>query len=169
MESKKCYCPKCGSENLQTVVKTNVQTQGKNYSASQGCCGALMLGPFGLLCGTCGQGQQTTTTNTSMFACNDCGHEFKKREDLVKAVETAEKAKNIMIPVAGIFCVILFIISACVIPDSDALGLLFFVYLITFGVSASLGYYIYKKAFENAEAELQEYDRQQEKFSDKNN
>ncbi len=71
-------CPKCGSTNLQALIATDVKTHGKDYSASKGCCGALLLGPFGLLCGSCGKGKQTTTTNTTVFVCQFCGYQFRK-------------------------------------------------------------------------------------------
>lgn len=167
MASKKCYCPKCGSENLQVIVKTDTLTTGKNYSATQGCCGAFMLGPLGALCGLCGQGKQTISTNTTMLACNDCGHEFKRREDLAKAVETVEKEKNYAIPFAGIFSFILFIISAFVIQDGDALGLIFFICLIAFGIAAPIIYFVAKKTLEIAESKLQEYDKAQDEIEKK--
>ena len=164
MENKKVFCPNCGSNNLQTIVKTDTQTQGKNYSASQGCCGAFLFGPFGLLCGACGQGQKITTTNTSLFACNECGHEFKKREDLVKAVDVAKKAKDLSVPVAAVMSVIIFILFSALEPDHSA-GV-FFGILLIFGITACITYFTYKIFFENATLELEEYDRQQKKFSD---
>ncbi len=41
-------CPKCGS--------TSVHGSNRGYSAGSGCCGGLMLGPLGLLCGQVGAG-----------------------------------------------------------------------------------------------------------------
>lgn len=166
MESKKCHCPKCGSDNLQTIVKTNVHSKGKDFSASKGCCGAFIFGPIGLLCGACGKGKQITTTNTSMFVCNDCGHEFKKREDLVEAVETAKKMKTYIVPIVGVLWAVLFFILACTELN---LGLSGLICLAAFGISSPLLYYMYKKLFDDAEAELNEYDKQQKKYSDEDN
>ena len=66
-------CPKCNNENCQIV--TDVSTKGKDFSAGKGCCGALCFGPIGILCGACGKGRQTVTTN--YWICQDCGNKFK--------------------------------------------------------------------------------------------
>lgn len=34
-------CPKCGSNNCQIITETS--TEGKDFSASQGCCGWLQF------------------------------------------------------------------------------------------------------------------------------
>ncbi len=161
MENKKVYCPHCGSDNLQTVVKTNVQTYGKNYSVFQGVCGAFMLGPLGVLCGLCGQGKHTTTTNTSMFSCNDCGHEFKKREDLVRGVEIAEKSKKFVVPFMGIFIAIMFLFPALIVDNGDFFVLMLFAALSAFGISAPIGYLMQKKSLEKWQELLNAYDRKQ--------
>lgn len=66
-------CPNCGSENCQII--NEVSTTGKDFSASQGCCGAVLFGPIGLLCGLCGQGKQTK--NNQFWVCNGCGNKWK--------------------------------------------------------------------------------------------
>ena len=66
-------CPKCGGENCQVLNETH--TTGKNFSASKGLCGAILLGPIGLLCGACGKGKQTQ--NTNFWVCNNCGNKWK--------------------------------------------------------------------------------------------
>lgn len=66
-------CPKCDSVNLQIITETS--TKGKDFSAGKGCCGAIMLGPIGILCGACGKGKQIQTT--SFWICNNCGNKFK--------------------------------------------------------------------------------------------
>lgn len=66
-------CPKCQSENC-TIIN-EVTTTGKDFSASKGCCGAVLFGPIGILCGACGKGKQTQ--NTNYWVCNDCGFKFK--------------------------------------------------------------------------------------------
>lgn len=66
-------CPKCGNENCHII--NEVKTTGKDFSASKGCCGAVLLGPIGLLCGACGKGKQTQ--NTNYWVCNGCGHKWK--------------------------------------------------------------------------------------------
>lgn len=66
-------CPKCGKENCQVITKTT--TKGKDFSAGKGCCGALLLGPIGILCGACGKGKQINSEN--FWVCPDCGKKFK--------------------------------------------------------------------------------------------
>ena len=66
-------CPRCGSENCNIINETT--TKGKDFSVGKGCLGALILGPFGLLCGACGKGRQTI--NTNYWVCNNCGHKWK--------------------------------------------------------------------------------------------
>ncbi len=55
-------CPKCGSNNI-FIGK-------KGYDASAGCCGALLLGPFGLLCGQTGANKIEKT-------CLNCKHKWQ--------------------------------------------------------------------------------------------
>ncbi len=66
-------CPNCGSENCNII--NEVITTGKDFSASKGCCGWLLLGPFGLLCGLCGEGKKTH--NEQFWVCNGCGNKWK--------------------------------------------------------------------------------------------
>ena len=69
----KMQCPKCGSTNLQSTTETN--STGKDFSASKGCCGAILLGPIGILCGACGKGRKITST--TYWLCSECGNKFK--------------------------------------------------------------------------------------------
>lgn len=66
-------CPKCGSENCQLI--TNTYSEGKDFSAGKGCCGVLLAGPVGILCGFCGEGRKTKTDN--FWVCNRCGKKWK--------------------------------------------------------------------------------------------
>ena len=66
-------CPKCGFNGCQIVTETI--SQGKDFSAGKGCCGALLLGPIGILCGACGKGKEVKSTN--YWICNNCGNKFK--------------------------------------------------------------------------------------------
>ena len=77
-------CPKCNSENVQFSTKTS----GGGYSASDGCCGYMFLGPLGLLCGACG----SETETEEFWICNNCGQKFSKEkaEEIMKQ-ENAEK------------------------------------------------------------------------------
>ena len=72
-ESARLRCPKCQNENLQVITET--ATKGSNFSVWKGCCGRILLGPFGLLCGMCGKGKQMKTT--TYWICPMCGNKFK--------------------------------------------------------------------------------------------
>lgn len=78
MEQKNMKCPNCGSENIQFGTNTS----GGGFSLSNSCCGYLVLGPIGLLCGACGSG----TTTEEFWICQCCGHKFANRD--------AQKAKE---------------------------------------------------------------------------
>lgn len=67
------HCPKCGAYNCQTV--TDTYTKGKDYGAGKGCCGYIIFGPIGLLCGLCGSGKTTTTKH--FWVCPNCNHKFR--------------------------------------------------------------------------------------------
>lgn len=67
-------CPKCGSTECTPIVETS--TSGKDFSAGKGCCGFVLLGPLGILCGACGEGKQTAST--TYWMCSSCGTKFQK-------------------------------------------------------------------------------------------
>ena len=66
-------CPKCGKEDCEVVTETS--SSGKDVSAGKACCGSVLLGPIGLLCGLCGKGKQTKSE--TFFVCKNCGNKFK--------------------------------------------------------------------------------------------
>lgn len=61
-------CPNCGSEHVQFATKTS----GGGFSFLDSCCGFILLGPLGLLCGGIGSGSHTD----EFWVCHDCGHKF---------------------------------------------------------------------------------------------
>lgn len=67
------HCPRCGSYDMVPV--SEVSTQGKDFNAGDACCGYMLCGPLGLLCGATGKGKQTTTT--TYWVCKGCGNKFK--------------------------------------------------------------------------------------------
>lgn len=67
-------CPRCGSYNLQPI--TEVSSTGKDFNASDACCGYLLCGPLGLLCGASGKGKQIKSE--TFWLCSNCGNKFKK-------------------------------------------------------------------------------------------
>lgn len=54
-------CPKCGSSQTQLMKR--------GFNSSDACCGAICLGPLGLLCGNVGG-------NKINVHCSRCGHKF---------------------------------------------------------------------------------------------
>ena len=66
-------CPRCGSYDIMPV--SEVSTKGKDFDASNACCGYLLCGPLGLLFGATGKGKQTITT--TYWMCKGCGNKFQ--------------------------------------------------------------------------------------------
>ncbi len=66
-------CPNCGHSDCQII--NEFSTTGTDYDASEGCCGYILLGPIGLLCGACGEGKETK--NTNYWVCKNCGKKWK--------------------------------------------------------------------------------------------
>jgi hypothetical protein len=54
-------CPKCGS--------TSIYADKKGFGGGKACCGALLAGPLGLLCGTYKQ-------NKIIMTCLNCKHKW---------------------------------------------------------------------------------------------
>ena len=79
-------CPKCGSENIQFATRTS----GSPFSTSDSCCGFLLLGPLGILCGLCGSDVSTE----EFWVCRDCGKKFTEAGVKAKEKEEREAAKN---------------------------------------------------------------------------
>ncbi|MHC4137997.1 MAG: zinc-ribbon domain-containing protein [Planctomycetota bacterium] len=57
-------CPRCRSTSVSAIKE--------GYSAGSGCCGALLLGPLGLLCGLIG-------ADTINVHCLECGHKWRAK------------------------------------------------------------------------------------------
>lgn len=60
-------CPNCGSKQVQFITVT----EGSDYDAGNGCCGLLLFGPIGLICGLVNNKKTKTTRK-----CMNCGEEF---------------------------------------------------------------------------------------------
>ena len=59
-------CPQCGSANIHFITSQG----GQRFDKSDACCGYLLCGPLGLLCGI--KDQDTKTVRK----CMNCNHEF---------------------------------------------------------------------------------------------
>ena len=66
-------CPRCKNDSCQIITETT--SSGKDFSAGKGCCGAILFGPIGILCGACGEGRKIHST--SYWICTTCGNKFK--------------------------------------------------------------------------------------------
>lgn len=82
-------CPHCGCplSECTPIVKTTVTSTGGGYGFFSGCCGAMLLGPLGLLCGL--RGRDTTSTSQTWWACRTCGKEFIEKDAAKKLADTA--------------------------------------------------------------------------------
>lgn len=81
MDGQRLRCPKCGSEDIHFATSH----ESKSFSGGNACCGFLLAGPIGILCGLCGAGSSTK----SFWVCRHCGAEFQA--DDVKRAETAKQ------------------------------------------------------------------------------
>ena len=87
-------CPKCGSERIQFGTNTS----GGGFSFSDACCGSIILGPLGVLCGACG----SDTRTEEFWICQDCGNKFsnsegqrnQKRDDQAKQISKENYIKD---------------------------------------------------------------------------
>jgi DNA-directed RNA polymerase subunit RPC12/RpoP len=75
-------CPECGSDNFEVVQ--DMKMSGKDFGAGKACCGYILLGPLGLLCGACGKGKELDTKTA--FVCKNCGNKFRRRSNFEKMV-----------------------------------------------------------------------------------
>lgn len=73
-------CPNCGTplEGCAPIVKTIVKSSGGGYGLFSGCCGTILLGPLGLLCGL--RKQNITSSNQTWWVCRKCGKEFIEKD-----------------------------------------------------------------------------------------
>ena len=78
-------CPKCGSENTQYVA---VHHSGSSESFTDACCGMMIFGPIGILCGLCGASPGFTD---DYWVCHSCGKKFQA--GTAKAAEKARQEK----------------------------------------------------------------------------
>ena len=76
-------CPKCGSENTQYVA---VHHSGSSGSFTDACCGMMIFGPIGILCGLCGASPGFTD---DYWVCHSCGKKFQ-----AGTAKVAEKARQ---------------------------------------------------------------------------
>ena len=79
-------CPKCGADNAQFISNTT----GGGISTTRSCCGYIVFGPIGLLCGACGKG----TTTKEFWICNSCGYRFSELEAKFEMIDEKQRIKD---------------------------------------------------------------------------
>lgn len=67
---EKIKCPKCGSDSITLVSNT----EKRGFKSSDACCGYMILGPLGLLCGSIGSNK---TSTSEYWVCGSCGNHFQ--------------------------------------------------------------------------------------------
>ena len=159
-------CPHCGNKDLLVTTETNTQTKGSNYSGGKGCLGFLLFGPLGLLCGSCGKGKETTTTNDTYFVCSKCGKRFKHPDELRKEISSLQSlTAQRVIP----SMVLALIVSITIIVTLRSAKVAFAFAAILISVSA-LASYLVKRMNDSArkklEAELHELESSMNRFKD---
>lgn len=80
-DTDRLRCPKCHSSDLIPITETTTDVSGGGYGVGKGCCGWILFGPLGLLCGLCGSGVKTNTKTSTSWVCKNCGHKFQNPLD----------------------------------------------------------------------------------------
>lgn len=84
----KMRCPKCGSDEVQIVTST----EGTGFHAGDACCGYMILGPLGLVCGMCDTGKIKTKV---FWKCTHCGCNFQDNQGNQSKVNLSAAAATI--------------------------------------------------------------------------
>lgn len=66
-------CPFCGAAGCQMFMRDRTTVKQSAFSFTDACCGTMIFGPLGLLCGLCGGSQKVDIKNETWFACQKCG------------------------------------------------------------------------------------------------
>lgn len=82
-------CPFCGEPACHPLQKNETTVTNKSYGWGSGCCGMLLLGPFGLLCGLCGKGSKVESKSELWWVCKKCGKAHIALVDALKKWEIA--------------------------------------------------------------------------------
>lgn len=75
-------CPKCGSNNCHYVTKTHTS----RGSFCDGCCGFILFGPIGILCGLC----DSDSSTKEYWVCENCGSKFQSSSAVSSAPNNSQ-------------------------------------------------------------------------------
>ena len=78
-------CNKCGSSNVTPFNSANTKS---GFSFLESCCGFILLGPLGVLCG---MNSKVKTVNQTHWMCQVCGNQFRDPTEFLM-----EKRSNMM-------------------------------------------------------------------------
>jgi len=78
-------CIKCGSTNVTPFNSANTKSK---FSFFEACCGFILFGPLGILCG---MNSKIKTSNQTHWMCQVCGNQFRDPTELLM-----EKRSNMM-------------------------------------------------------------------------
>ena len=149
-------CPQCQNDNLQVINESNTTTTGSNFSGTDACCGYILFGPLGILCGLCGANQQTTTTNTQYFICSKCGSKFRTPASLREEAQKARSGSVGGVIAALAISIVFSIILMCALEGHEIAVM---VSLITVGISVligGIGFFISRDRADKLEATAEE-------------
>lgn len=96
-------CPNCnsGADFCHPITKTDIKSSG-GYSFWSGCCGMILLGPAGLLCGACGQ-TRTKARSSTWWVCKNCGKEFMSTQSALEQANASMISSAIYTAIIGFF------------------------------------------------------------------
>jgi tetratricopeptide (TPR) repeat protein len=98
-EDSRICCNNCGSDDLNSHTESDTEVSGGGYGCGSGCCGSILLGPIGLLCGLCGRDIKSETTHRLYWVCRKCGN---KQRDVNDEKEEDRRQAIAAIPFLGI-------------------------------------------------------------------
>jgi Zn finger protein HypA/HybF involved in hydrogenase expression len=72
LDASLVHCPKCNGTHCRMITST--KTDSTPFGLGDACCGWILFGPIGILCGLCGASSSTETK--TYWVCDDCGKKF---------------------------------------------------------------------------------------------